>query len=182
VIAPVRRRRGSRRLDAATNLSGGVVRNHSVPSRAAFGVPLLALALLAAGCGGSGDDPAAAATTVAATSATTVAAGACADAAALRGSLDRLDRLDPPEAGKAGLQAALDEVRTDLAALRASSGGRWDRQIGELDAAVDGFQATVAGLDGDLLDDLPRIVADLQRIERPLAALERELDQACPSP
>jgi hypothetical protein len=55
-------------------------------------------------------------------------------------------------------------------------------QIGGLDTALDGFRATVAGLDENLLDDLPRIVRDLQRIEAPLTALERELDQACPTP
>jgi hypothetical protein len=158
------------------------VRIHLLPSRATYGALLLALAGLAAGCGGSDEEPPAAATTVAAGSATTAAAGACADAAELRASLARLDQLDPPDAGKAGLQDALQDVRTDLAALEASSQGRWDSQIGELQRAVDGFQATVAGLDENLVDDLPTIVADLQRIERPLTALERELDQACPAP
>ena len=162
------------------------MRNHVVPSRATYGALLLALAGLVSACGGggSGDEPAEAAATTAATASGTAAAGgrACADAAALRESLARLDQLDVPEAGKAGLQRSLQEIRTDLAALEQSSGGRWRAQVGALDTAIDGFQTTVAGLDENLLDDLPTIVGDLERIEGALAALDREIDQACPTP
>jgi hypothetical protein len=46
--------------------------------------------------------------------------------------------------------------------------------------AIDGFQATVAGIDGDsLLGDLPAIVGDLERIDTASTALEGQIDQAC---
>ena len=144
---------------------------------------LLVLACFAvAACGGSGDDaPDAAPATTAAASATTAAAStACADAAALKASVAELDQLDPPEAGKAGTQAALQKVRDDLTALKASAGTEWGSQVTELDDAVNAFQATIAGVDGDsLLQDLPAIVADLARIDTAWTALEQEIQQTC---
>jgi hypothetical protein len=80
---------------------------------------LAALVCLAAACGGSGNDPpsAAPATTAAAATTTAAASQACADAAALKASVDELDRLDPPEAGKAGTLPAIvrDLERIDTA-------------------------------------------------------------------
>ena len=148
--------------------------------------PLLALVCLAAAaCGGSGDDTPSAApatTTAPATSAAAAASPACADAAALRSSLDELDRLDPSDAGKAGMQAALQKVRTNLAALKTSAAGQWGSQVTELDSAIDAFQTTIAGVDGDrLLADLPTILGDLQRIDSAWTALDQQIKQDCPT-
>jgi hypothetical protein len=49
-----------------------------------------------------------------------------------------------------------------------------------LDGAVNSFQATVAGVDGDsLLGDLPTIVGDLERIDTAWTALEGQIDKTC---
>jgi hypothetical protein len=145
---------------------------------------LLVLACFAiAACGGSGDDGNdAAPATTAATSGTTAAAAspACADAAALKASVAELDQLDPPEAGKAGTQAALQKVRDNLTALKASAGAEWGSQVTELDGAINAFQATIAGVDGDsLLGSLPAIVADLERIDTAWTALDQQIQQTC---
>jgi hypothetical protein len=146
---------------------------------------LLVLACFAlAACGGSGDDApdAAPATTAAASGTTAAASPACADAAALKASVAELDQLDPPEAGKAGTQAALQKVRDDLTALKASAGTEWGSQVTELDGAIDAFQATIAGVDGDsLLGSLPAIVAGLERIDTAWTALEQQIQQTCPT-
>jgi hypothetical protein len=138
---------------------------------------LAALACLAlAACGGSGgDDPAAAPAT------TTVAASkACADAAALKASMNDLDQLDPPEAGKAGVLAVLTGVRSGLANLKASAGSQWGAQVTEMDGAVNAFQTTVSGVDGDsLLASLPTVVKDLERIDAAWTSLEGQIDQDC---
>jgi hypothetical protein len=77
-----------------------------------------------------------------------------------------LDQLDPPSAGKAGIQAALDKVQANLAALRGSATGQWGSQITELDGAVEALKTTIAGISGDsLVSDLPTILSDLQRID-----------------
>ena len=144
---------------------------------------LLAMVCLAAACGSSGDDTggAAPATTAAAASGTTAAASpACADAAALKASMAELDQLDPPSAGKAGIQAALDKVSTNLAALRGSAKSQWGSQLTELDGAVQALKTTIAGISGDsLVSDLPTIVSDLQRIDTAWTALQQQIDQDC---
>ena len=146
---------------------------------------LLVLACFAlAACGGSGDDaPDAAPATTAAVAGTTAAASpACADAAALKTSVAELDQLDPPEAGKAGTQAALQKVRDDLTALKASAGTEWGGQVTELDGAINAFQTTIAGVDGDsLLGSLPGIVADLERIDTAWTALDQQIQETCPT-
>ena len=144
---------------------------------------LLAVTCFAvAACGGSGDDaPAAASATTASAAGTTAAASqACADAAALKASVAELDQLDPPEAGKAGTQAALQKVRDSLTALKASARAEWGTQVTELDGAIQAFQTTIAGIDGDsLLGDLPTIVSDLARIDAAWTALDQQIEQTC---
>jgi hypothetical protein len=143
------------------------------------------LCLAAAACGGSGDEPSTAApattaTTAGATTTTAAASQACADAAALKASVAELDQLDPPDAGKAGIQAALEKVRTNLAALRSSAASQWGAEVDELDSAVNALQTTVSGIDGNsLLSALPTIVNDLERIDGAWTALERRIDQDC---
>ena len=119
-------------------------------------------------------------TTTAAGGTTAAATPACADAAALKASVAELDQLDPPQAGKAGTVAALQEVRDDLTKLKASAGSEWGDQVTELDAAVNGFQATISGISGDsLLSDLPTIVSDLERIDTAWKALDEQITQTC---
>jgi hypothetical protein len=145
---------------------------------------LAMICLIAAACGGSSDDSSgatSATTTTSAASGTTAAASqACADAAALKASVAELDQLDPPEAGKAGIQAALDKVSTSLAALKTSAKGQWSSQVAELDGAVQALKTTIAGIDGDsLLSAVPTILSDLERIDTAWKALEQQIDQDC---
>jgi hypothetical protein len=154
--------------------------------RAPIPTRLLLLAmvgLIAAACGGSGDDTSGAApttTTTAASGTTAAASQACADAAALKASMAELDQLDPPSAGKAGIQAALDKVQANLASLRGSATGQWGSQITELDGAVEALKTTIAGISGDsLASALPTVVSDLQRIDTAWTALQQQIDQDC---
>ena len=112
---------------------------------------LLAMVWLVAACGGSGDNTSGAAptTTTAASGTTAAASQACADAAALKASMAELDQLDPPSAGKAGIQAALDKVQANLASLRGSANSQWGSQLTELDGAVAALKTTIAGISGD---------------------------------
>jgi hypothetical protein len=145
---------------------------------------LLAMICLAAACGGSGDDTSGAAaattTTTAASGTTTAASPACADAAALKASMAELDGLDPPEAGKAGIQAALEKVSTNLAALKTSAKSQWSSQITELDGALEAVKTTIAGISGDsLASALPTVLSDLQRLDTAWTALQQQVDQDC---
>jgi hypothetical protein len=143
---------------------------------------LVMVCLVAAACGGSGDDTsdAAPATTTTTSGTTAAASQACADAAALKASVAELDQLDPAQAGKAGIQAALDKVQANLASLRGSATGQWGSQITELDGAVQALKTTIAGIDGDsLLSALPTIVSDLKRIDTAWTALQQQIDRDC---
>jgi hypothetical protein len=141
--------------------------------------------LVAAACGDSGNDaggaaPATTTTTTAASGTTAAASQACADAAALKASVAELDQLDPAQAGKAGIQAALDKVQANLATLRGSAAGQWGSQLSELDAAVQALKTTIAGIDGNgLLSAVPTIASDLKRIDTAWTALQQQIDQDC---
>ena len=142
---------------------------------------LLAMICLAAACGDSGDDPSGAApattTTTAASGTTAAASQACADAAALKASMAELEQLDPPEASKAGIQAALEKVSTNLAALKTSAKAEWSSQVTELDSAVEGLKTTIAGISGDsLASALPTVISDLQRIDLAWTALRQQVE------
>ena len=80
------------------------------------------------------------------------------------------------EAGHDRATGPIQKVRTNLAALKTSAAGQWGSQVTELDGAIDAFQTTIAGVDGDsLLADLPTIVGDLQRIDNAWTAWTRRL-------
>jgi hypothetical protein len=140
--------------------------------------------LVPAACGGgvgdsiSGAPSVTTSTTVGAT--TAQASQACVDAAALKASIAELDQLDPRQTGKAGIQAALDKVRTNLATLKTSAKNQWSSQITELDSALEALKQTIAGINGDnLLPALPTIVSDLKRIDTAWTALEQQIDRDC---
>jgi hypothetical protein len=137
--------------------------------------------LVATACGDSGNDTGGApATTSTAATSTTAASQACADAAALKASVAELDQLDPRQAGKAGIQAALDKVQANLAALKASARSQWGSQLTELDGAVQALKTTIGGVDGNsLLSAVPTIVSDLKRIDTAWTALQQQIDQDC---
>jgi hypothetical protein len=142
--------------------------------------------LVLAACGDSGNDTGTAApattsaTTTTTSGTTTTATQACADAAALKASVSELDQLDPRAAGKAGIQAALDKVTTNLAALKTSGRSQWSSQIAALDSAVGALKTTIAGIDGNsLLSSVPTILSDLQQIDTAWTALQQQIDQDC---
>jgi hypothetical protein len=148
-------------------------------------LPLAIICLIVTACGGSGDDssgaaPATTTTTTAASGTTAAASQACADAAALKASMAELDQIDPPSAGKAGIQAALDKVQANLASLRGSATGQWGSQLTEMDGAVQALRTTIAGIDGDsVLSAVPTILSDLKRIDTAWTALQQQIDQDC---
>jgi hypothetical protein len=160
------------------------VMEDNMRTRVAVRLLLLAIVcVVSAACGGSGgytSGAAPASTTAPASASTAAASQACADAAALKVSVAELDQLDPAQAGKAGIQAALDKVQANLAALRGSATGQWGSQLTELDAAVQALKTTIAGVDGNsLLSAVPTIVSDLKRIDTAWTALQQQIDQDC---
>ena len=92
----------------------------------------------------------------------------------------RAGRARPAQAGKAGIQAALEKVSTNLAALKTSAKSQWSSQLTELDSALEALKTTIAGISGDsLASALPTVVSDLQRLDIAWTALLQQVDQDC---
>jgi Zn-dependent oligopeptidase len=143
---------------------------------------LAMVCLVPAACGGSDDNntSGAAPATSTATVTTSAASPACADAAALKASMAELDQIDPAKDGKAGIQAALDKVRTNLQALKTSAKSEWSSQITALDSALEGLKTTITGINGDnVLSAVPAIVDDLKQIDASWTTLEQQIEQDC---
>ena len=136
--------------------------------------------LTAAACGGN-DDPAGTTTasTAAASGTSAAPSAACADAAALKTSVDNLDNLG--DVDKASLGAALTDIRAKLAALKESGGSQWSAQIDALNTEVSAFQTTVSNFDSDNpLNNAPEVVRNLERIGNAWDGLKRDIDADCP--
>jgi hypothetical protein len=114
---------------------------------AAFAV---AVALVVAACSGSAASPAASAAG-ASPAAASPAAGAesgdvCANVAALRTSIDELKAVDVVTVGTAGLQAAVDKVRTAGTAVKETAGSEIGPSVDALMASLDGLKTAVDGV------------------------------------
>ena len=79
-----------------------------------------------------------------------------------------------------GQTAALEKVRTNLAALKTSAKSQWSSQLTKLDSAVEALKTTIAGITGDnLASELPTIVNDLKGLDTAWTALQQQIDQDC---
>lgn len=105
-------------------------------------VAALAVAMMLAACGD--DDDSSSSTTT-----TAPADEACADAEALRASVDELKDVDLVAEGTDGASAALSAVKNDLTALRESAGDEVQPEVQALEDAIDELETAVDDLDSD---------------------------------
>ena len=116
-------------------------------------LPALAAATLILGaCTSTGATPvpsAAAPSTAASAAAPSGAADVCAEADAVKASLDSLASTDLKAVGKDGLSAAVDAVKAAVETLVASAGASVSTQATALKAALDNLGTVVAGLTSD---------------------------------
>jgi hypothetical protein len=153
--------------------------------------PILAVALVAAACGGAAsptpvvtDAPATAAPTASTAPAESSAPEAvCEDAAAFRASLEALTSLRLVEVGTSGVRAAVDDVKTSAEALLVSSRDLIGPPVTNLLAAVTALQATLTGL-----GDQPSLGAGLVAVRAAIAEIrsaadevEAALETSCPT-
>ena len=109
------------------------------------------LALLAAGCGSSGSTSGAPPT--AASSSTTASPAAspsnsvlCADAAALRASLDKLRHVNVGAGTVTEITADLNDVKTALTTFTNNARGEWQAQTSSLDSALGKLRTSASNL------------------------------------
>lgn len=163
-----------------------------MPARRRLLGPVLAVALVAAACGGgasptpvASDTPATAAPTASAAPAeSTAPAALCEDAAAFRASLATLTGLRLVEVGTSGVKAAVDDVKASAEALLVSGKELIGPPVTNLLAAVTALQATLTGL-----GDQPTLGAGLVAVRTAIAEIraaaddvEAVLGTSCPNP
>jgi hypothetical protein len=144
------------------------------------------LALLAAGCGSSGSSSGSAASSSAPASAASSSAPAnsalCADAAALRTSLDKLRRVNVGAGMADEITANLNEVKTALTTLVNDAHGQWQPQASALSSALAKLGTSVSNLAahpgaGPVSD----VVAALGEVNTAAQNLLAAVNTSCPS-
>jgi hypothetical protein len=123
------------------------------PARYTLGTIACGLALLAAaGCGSSSASSAGAPASAASSSASAASSPApassalCADAAALRASLDKLRHVNVGTGMVTDITADLNDVKTALTALVNDAHGQWQAQTSALSSALDNLRTSVSNL------------------------------------
>jgi hypothetical protein len=152
------------------------VRMRHAPRRASLLLAVAALSWLLIGCGGN--------TSSASTepTATTSATAGCADAAALKSSLDALKNVDVKNDGVDALTTALTDVKTKLDAAAASASSVLKPQIQQVQTAVDSLQTATNGLStSNVTQKAPAIADALAQVATATSALTTTLSQDCPT-
>jgi hypothetical protein len=159
--------------------------DHPMPSRLRILLPVLALALTVAACGGAASStpgasaqppattPAASASAEASSAPGTSSAPAaiCADATAFRASVTALTTIKLLDVGTSGVQAALADVKTSAEALLVSGKDMVAQPVANLMAAVTALQATLTGL-----GDQPSLGASAVAIKTAVAGIKTAAD------
>jgi len=144
------------------------------------------LALLA-GCGSgstsSASSPSAAApATSSSAAASPSGSGLCADAAALRASLDQLRRITVQPGAVSQITANLNDVRAALATLVTDARGRFQAQTSALSAALDTLKTAVSSLGASPgVSTVSGVVSALGQVNTAAQKLLAAVNTDCPS-
>ncbi len=145
------------------------------------------LALLAAGCGSGGSTSSTPAT--ATSSATTASPAAspsnsvlCADAAALRASLDKLRQVRVGAGTVTEITADLNNVKTALTTFTDNARGQWQAQTSSLNSALDKLKTSVSNLAAHPgVSTASSVVAALGEVNTAAQNLLAAVNTSCPS-
>ena len=139
---------------------------------AVLGMAVLLWAIVGCGSGSSS-------TTTSSTS-TTASAG-CADAAALKNSLDALKNVDVRQDGVPALTSALADAKTEVTAATSSASSALQPEVQQVQTAVTALEAATNGLTtSNLTQKAPAIATALKQVATATSALSTTLSQTCP--
>ncbi len=144
------------------------------------------LALLAAGCGSSGSTPSGTASPSAAASSSAAASPAnsvlCADAAALRASLDKLRHVTVGAGAVNEITADINAVKTALTTFVTDARGQWQAQTSALSAALDTLKTAASSLAASPgVSTVSGVVAALGHVNTAAQNLLAAVNTDCPS-
>ena len=139
---------------------------------------LAALLWVFAGCGSSPSSPTAGSTTPTASAS---ASAGCADAVALKSSLDALKNVDVKQDGVAALNSALADVKTKLTAATGSASSALQPEVQQVQTAVTALETATNGLTtSNLTQKAPAIATAMSQVAIATSALSTSLSQSCP--
>ena len=157
------------------------------PTRWKLVIIAAALALLAAGCGSGGGASSAPST---ATSSSTTASPAaspsnsvlCADAAALRASLDKLRQVKVGAGTVNEITADLSDVKAALTTFTNNAQGQWQAQTSSLDSALAKLRTSVSNLAAHPgVSTAAGVVAAFGAVNTAAQSLLAAVNTSCPS-
>jgi hypothetical protein len=126
------------------------------------------------GCGNNSSS-----STTSPTSSTSAAPG-CADAEALKASLETLKNVNVKDDGVEALTTALSDVRTKLDAALATASSVLKPEVQQVQTAVDSLQTATTGLStSNLSEKAPAIATALTEVATAASALTATLAQNC---
>jgi hypothetical protein len=109
-------------------------------------------------------------------------ASACADAAALKSSLEALTKVKPLQDGLTALNTAIANVKTSLDTVAASTSAVLQPAVEQVKTAFAGLQTAASGLTADnLKQKAPSIDSAIMQIGTATTALASTLTQNCPA-
>ena len=144
------------------------------------------LALLATGCGSSGSSGTPSTATSSSTAASPTASPSnsvlCADAAALRASLDKLRQVRVGAGTVNEITADLNGVKTALTTFTDNARGQWQTQTSSLDSALTKFKTSVSNLAAHPgVSTASDVVAALGEVNTAAQNLLAAVNTSCPS-
>ncbi len=146
-----------------------------------------ALALLAAGCGSGGGASGAPSSTTSSSSTASPAASPsnsvlCADAAALRASLDKLRQVNVGAGTVNEITADLSDVKTALTTFTNDARGQWQAQTSSLNSALANLKTSVSNLAAHPgVSTAAGVVAALGAANTAAQSLLAAVNTSCPS-
>ena len=158
------------------------MRLHRARRSASAAVAAAALLCVLASCSTS-STPSQTSSPTTTTAATTTAAlaTACADAAALKSSLEALTQVKPLQDGLTALNTAIANVKTNLGVAAASASAVLQPAVDQVKTAFAGLQTAASGLTADnLKEKAPSITSAITQIGTATTALATTLTQNCP--
>ena len=116
-----------------------------------------------------------------ATSPTGATAAACADAAALKSSLQALTKVKPLQDGLTAVRAAINNVKTSLNQAEKSASTALQPALAQVRAAFAQLEAATKGVTVDNLPQAgPRISGALSQVASATSALVTTITRSCP--
>lgn len=144
----------------------------------------LLVTVLVAACSSDNDSSSSSGSTGSKSGSATASSSAdvCEDYANLESSLNNLTNLKLTAVGTDGLTAAVNDIKSDLTALKSSSKDQYSSQIDALNTAISNIQSTLSSLNGgSITSQLGTLATQVAAVGAAAVSLRNAVKGTCPS-